>query len=189
MVHPDGHAGRIGHTGNVSPLRRSGESATSLGGRISRGRRVPPIVLVALTHPLMCRWTRDLLATQKGCWTTVAREPGEMVVTAMERTYPDVVVVDSLDFPACCRAALDALPPERVIVIGPEPDGAYRKAALAQGAGGWVSRDHLGGDLSTALWELVGCGHQACPHRPAPGRAHASPPRPRLPHPGSSQIP
>ena len=147
------------------------------------------MVLVALTHPLMCRWTRDLLTTNEGCWTTVARHPGELVATAMERTDPDVVVVDSLDFPSCCRAALDALPEERVIVIGPEPDGAYRKVALAQGAGGWVSRDHLAGDLSTALWELVGCGHRACPHRPVAGGSHLYPPTPSATDAGSSDAP
>lgn len=141
-------------------------------------RPAPPVVLVAITHPLMCRWTTEVLDQHEGCWTTVRRDGAEMLVTVMERIRPDVVVVDSVDFPSCCRAALDALPPERAIVIGPEPDPAYRDAALAQGAGGWVSQDSLGGELCSALWDSVGCGHDACPHRPPAPQASQPSSRP-----------
>lgn len=85
-----------------------------------------------------------------------------MLVAAIERAHPDLVIVDSVDFPACCQAALRALPSERVIVIGPEPDRAYRSRALALGAGGWVCRDHVGEELSGAMREALGCRHQPC---------------------------
>ena len=58
-------------------------------------------------------------------------------------------------------AALRTLPPERVIVVGPEPDRAYRARALALGAGGWVCRDHVGEELIAAMRAALGCRHHA----------------------------
>lgn len=115
----------------------------------------------------MRRWTIELLKTEHGCWTVVQPRVGEMLVDAIGRSQPELVVVDSVDFPACCRAALDALPPERVIVIGPEPDHAFRDQAVARGAGGWVARDHIGEEVSGAMRGALGCPHQPCPPSPA----------------------
>ena len=124
-----------------------------------------PTVLVAIRHPVMRRWTGELLAHEHGCWAVVQPRAGEMVVDAIDRARPDLVIVDSVDFPACCQAALRALPSGRVIVIGPEPDRAYRSRALALGAGGWVCRDHVGEELSGAMRAALGCRHGPC----APG--------------------
>ena len=85
-----------------------------------------------------------------------------MLVDAIDRAHPDLVIVDSVDYPACCQAALRALPSERVIVIGPEPDRAYRSRALALGAGGWVCRDHVGEELSGAMRAALACGDHPC---------------------------
>lgn len=122
-----------------------------------------PTVLVGIRHPVMRRWTIELLGTEHGCWSVAQPRPGELLVDAIERSRPELVVVDSADFPACCRAALDALAPERVIVIGPEPDPAFRHHALSNGAGGWVPRDHIGEELSAAMRAALGCCHQPCP--------------------------
>ena len=116
-----------------------------------------PTVLVAIRHPVMCRWTGELLAAEHGRWAVVQPRAGEMLVDAIDRAHPDLVIVDSADFPACCQAALRALPSKRVIVIGPEPDRAYRSRALALGAGGWVCRDHVGEELSGAMRSALGC--------------------------------
>jgi DNA-binding NarL/FixJ family response regulator len=109
----------------------------------------------------MRRWTGELLAAEHGCWAVAQPVPGEMLADAIGRAHPDVVIVDSVDFPACCQAALRRMPPERVIVIGPEPDRAYRARALALGAGGWVCRDHVGEELSGAMRAALGCRHHA----------------------------
>lgn len=122
-----------------------------------------PVVLVAITHPVMRRWACEVLSIEEGaCWQVARPAGGEMLVDAIGRTRPELVVVDSVDFPRCCRDALDALPPERVIVIGPEPESAYRRSALAQGAGGWVSRDHLGEELGAALRPALDCDRSSC---------------------------
>lgn len=114
----------------------------------------------------MRRGTAELLAAEPGCWNAVEPYPAELLVDAIARTRPDVVVVDSVDFPACCRAALDGLSPHRVIVIGPEPDAAYRSWALGQGAGGWVSRDQIGDDLTAAMRAALGGLHWCSPPSP-----------------------
>lgn len=122
-----------------------------------------PAVLVGVRHRAMRDWTVDLLGTEHGCWTVDAPRPGELLADAIARRRPDLVIVDAADFPACCRAALDALAPERVIVIGPEPDAAYRAHALANGAGGWVCRDEVGEELGAAMRAALGCRHAPCP--------------------------
>lgn len=122
-----------------------------------------PVVLVALRHPVMRRWTEELLATEHGCWDVTEMNRDELLVDAIARIRPDLVVVDDSDFPSCCQAALDRMPPERVMVVGPEPDAAYRTLAITNGAGGWVSRDQVGDDLSSAMRAALGCGHEPCP--------------------------
>lgn len=122
-----------------------------------------PAVLVALRHPVMRAWTDELLETEHGCWEVEQIQGDELLVDALVRTRPDVVVVDEVDFPSCCQAALDRLPRDRVIVIGPEPDTAYRSLALTNGAGGWVCRDEVAEELSLAMRSALGCRHHPCP--------------------------
>jgi DNA-binding NarL/FixJ family response regulator len=138
------------------------------------GRRVcpvcdaTPVVLVALRHPVMRRWTEELLAAEHGCWQVARMDGGELLVDAIARIRPDLVVVDDSDFPSCCQAALDRMPPERVMVVGPEPDASYRSLALANGAGGWVCREQVGDDLSSAMRAALGCRHDPCPPGQSP---------------------
>lgn len=126
-----------------------------------------PVVLDAIRHLVMRRWSHELLGVEPGCWTVAQPDAGEMLVDAIARTEPDVVVVDMVDFPACCLAALDALPPGHVVVIGPEPDLAYRTAALAQRAAAWVSRNHVGDELGAAVRTALGCPYEVCPEEMA----------------------
>jgi DNA-binding NarL/FixJ family response regulator len=122
-----------------------------------------PVVLVAVRHPVMRRWVVELLASEHGCWRPTEPGDGELLGHAIARTSPELVVVDHADFPACCREALDSLPPERVVVVGPEPDVAYRDLALGLGAAGWVSRDEVGEGLSAVMRSALGCVHAPCP--------------------------
>lgn len=129
-----------------------------------------PKVLVAIRHPAMRRWTCELLASEHR-WTVAEPTAGEMIADAIERIRPTLVIVDSVDFPACCQAALRSLPPDRVIVVGPEPDRAYRSRALALGAGGWVCRDHVGDELNAVMRTALVSGDYPCPGpRPPPSR-------------------
>lgn len=154
------------------PGRRGHEHGAVAGGCPLQS--ILPVILDAIRHPVMRRWSDELLSAAPGCWTVAQPQPGEMLVDAIARTQPDVVVVDTVDFPACCLAALDALPPGHVVVVGPEPDPAYRRSALAQGAAAWVSRDHLGEELAAAVRAALGCPLTECPEDmavPRPPRA------------------
>ena len=135
------------------------------------------MVLDAIDHPVMRRWSRELLEGAGGCWCVDEPGPGEMVADAIGRTSPAVLVVDDTEFPACCRTAIDAYPPDRVIVIGTEPDSVYRAAAIDAGAGGWVSRDHVGEQLAVLIRRSLGCPHDRCPpdQHDRPSTSSASP--------------
>lgn len=120
-----------------------------------------PRVLVAIRHPTMCRYTAELLARECGCWAATETGGSEMLTDALLRVHPDLLVVDDGDFPACCRTALESFPPERVVVVGREPDPSYRSAALHEGAGAWVARDRMADDLVPAMRAALGCRHDA----------------------------
>ena len=119
-----------------------------------------PRVLVAVRHPVMRQYATELLARECGCWVSSGVGDGEMLPDAIGRFHPDLLVVDSGDFPACCRAAIDAFPRERVVVVGPEPDPAYGAAAIANGAAACVTRDDVGEELVPAMRAILGCRHE-----------------------------
>ncbi|MEO6627512.1 MAG: hypothetical protein ABIP03_02980 [Aquihabitans sp.] len=151
--------------------------ASSVQGRCP-GRNRTPVVLVAVRHPQLRRWTTELLESACGCWGTVRNLDHELLADAITRIRPDVVALDSLDFPACCHEALATLEPQQVVVIGPEPDSAYRRSALDLGAGGWVSQDHIGEELVSAVWTALGCDCQPCPMQPLMTIPTGTTPRP-----------
>lgn len=116
-------------------------------------------ILVAIRHRPMRRLTRLMLEHDTpGCLVEELRT-GELLVDAVARVGPAVLVVDTEDFPACCEATLESFPPRRVIVIGPEPEAAYRAHALAGGAGAWVPRELISQDLRGELGAVLGCTH------------------------------
>ena len=120
-----------------------------------------PTVLVAVAHPMMRRLILDLLDREHGCWTAslLSGELGD----ALRTGTPDLVVVDGADFPRCRRDQLSGYPCSRIIVVGPEPDAAYRAAALRDGAGAWVARDDVADRLSAEMRSALGCTHRPCP--------------------------
>ena len=124
-----------------------------------------PLVLVAIQHAGMRRFTLELLRREHRC-RVAEPEPHELLAVSLARLEPDLLVVDDRDFPECCVAALLAFPPERAIVIGPEPDRGYEALALRNGAGSWIPRERVGEDLAPAIKKLLGCrhvaGHERC---------------------------
>jgi len=135
-----------------------------------------PHVLVVMQHPTMLRFTRELLEREFGCWVATDVRTGDALADTLDRIAPDLMIIDAAAFPACCRAALSHIARDRVIVIGPEPDPAYRAAALTGGAAGWLPRDRVGEELAAEMRRVLGCEHDPCP----PGLSNA--------HPGSSRM-
>ena len=126
-----------------------------------------PRVLVVMRHHAMLRYTRELLERECGCWVATEARSGPALARALDELTPDLLVIDAADFPACCAAALDHIPRDRVIVIGPEPDDAYRDVALVNGAGGWLAREQVADMLGGEMRRVLGCRHDPCP----PGHA------------------
>lgn len=125
-----------------------------------------PRVLVAIRHPAMRRFTRDLLEREYHCWVAAELSVGQPLEEALVRTSADLLVVDGADFPDCCPTALAGPSPRQVIVIGPEPDAAYRHRALVAGATDWIPRERVGEDLGPAMRRALGCIHDPCPSPP-----------------------
>jgi DNA-binding NarL/FixJ family response regulator len=88
---------------------------------------------------------------------------GAALAEALARLTPDLLVIDAADFPACCFSAFAHIPRQRIIVIGPEPDPSYRRAALDNGAGGWLARDEVAEHLGREMRRVLGCRHDPCP--------------------------
>jgi len=135
-----------------------------------------PRVLVVMRHPAMLRFTRQLLERECGCWVATEVRSGSSLARALHELAPDLLVIDAADFPACCLAALDHVPRDRVIVIGPELDHAYRDVALANGAGGWLAREEVADRLGSEMRRVLGCRHNPCPpgHRAGTPSAQAA---------------
>ena len=122
-----------------------------------------PRVLVAMRHPAMLQFTRELLEREFGCWVATEPRVGESLARTIRRCAPTLLVLDASDYPACCPAAVALMPPSRVIVVGPEPDPAYRAAALAHGAAGWLPREAVADELGREMRRVLGCVHDPCP--------------------------
>lgn len=138
--------------------RTSGGLATAAGPceDCERGATV----LIAIRHRPMRRLTRQVLQHEVPGCTVEEQGDQELLVDAARRVRPTVLVVDTSDFPACCEVTLASFPPERVIVISPEPEAAYRAAALNGGAGASLPRDRISDDLRRALRTVLGCRHE-----------------------------
>lgn len=131
-------------------------------------------ILVAIRHRPMRRLTRQLLQHDVPDCLVEELRTGELLVDAVARVEPAVLVVDTEDFPACCQATLASFPPRRVIVIGPEPEAAYRTNALGAGAGAWVPRERISQDLHSELGTVLGCTHHTALSTPSGTVAYPS---------------
>ncbi len=123
-----------------------------------------PHVVVAVAHRVMREFIVELLNRDQGHWVVSAVDS----VSELDHTvasYPDLVIVDTADFAGCCRRLPAEFSLARVVVIGPEPDPAYRHAALHCGAGAWLSRERVAEDLCDALRSARAC---ECESRIAP---------------------
>ena len=134
-----------------------------------------PHVVVAVAHRAMRSLIVDLLDRDRN--RDSGLDHGRWVVSAVDSmselgdaasSHPDLVIVDTADFAGCCCRLPASFALDRVVVIGPEPDPAYRQAALKLGAGGWLSRDCVAEDLCDALCSALACSQRGVPALGAP---------------------
>lgn len=122
-----------------------------------------PRVLVAIAHPSMRRYTRELLVGEYHCWVATEVGTGQPLDAAIATIRPDLLVVDTPDVTTCFARTLAAGPAPKVVVIGPEPDSSYRAAAINGGAAAWIPRERVADDLGPEMRRLLGCIHDPCP--------------------------
>ena len=105
----------------------------------------------------------DLLDRDGGRWTVTAVDSVAELTELADNTTVDpvLVVVDTADFAAVRRHLPSRLATTQVVVIGPEPDPAYRQAALSAGAAGWLSREHVAEELCDALRAALACDNDS----------------------------
>ena len=115
-----------------------------------------PTIAVAVEHVGLRQLIVALLARDDGTWGVCACPLVDSSWTATANDA-DVAVVVTGDFPQCCADLLRVLPPDRIVVIGPEPERAYERAARSAGAGAWIPLDRIGEDLPAAIRSVLGC--------------------------------
>ena len=118
-----------------------------------------PHVVVAVAHRAMRSLIVDLLDRDRGRWVVSAVDSMSELGDAAS-SHPDLVIVDTADFAGCCCYLPPSFALDRIVVIGPEPDPAYRQAALNRGAGGWLSRECVAEELCDALCSALVCSQR-----------------------------
>lgn len=126
-----------------------------------------PSVVVAVAHPALRRLTLELLEQDTTRWQLhPVTDRGDLAATVTP-AGPDLVVLDDEDISWCCQLHPD-FARQHVIVIGPEPDPAYERAARGAGAGAWLCRDRVGEDLIPSMRSVLGCSHGATHNSDSP---------------------
>ncbi len=123
---------------------------TTTRGEVCAVSTRPPHVVLVVVHRAMRAFIVELLNRDLGCWT-VSEIDSVSQISHDARLHPDLVIVDTADFATVRRQLPRTFALARVVVIGPEPDPAYRQAAVHFGAGAWLSRDCIADELCSAL--------------------------------------
>lgn len=104
-------------------------------------------VVIVVAHDALRTLLVEHVARRRPSWRIHASADSREALASLEGRPPDLAIVAAGDVARCCRATFDALPPERVIVIVPEPDPAYQGAARDAGLAGSLPADRLSDDL------------------------------------------
>ena len=117
----------------------------------------PRAVVVAVAYLSMRRMITELLERDQEPWLVTSTSIVDLA-RLIDRHYPDALIVDATDFPSCCGPECGGFPAAQVVVIGREPDHAYRAEAFRGGAGAWIAADAIGDELCARLHDGFGHG-------------------------------
>ena len=109
-----------------------------------------PHVVLVVAHRAMRALIVELLHRDQDRWT-VSTIDSVSEIGHDASLHPDLAIVDTADFATIRRHLPPSFAPAQIVVIGPDPDPAYRRAALSDGAGEWMSRDCIAEELCAAL--------------------------------------
>lgn len=115
-------------------------------------------VVVAVAYLSMRRMITELLERDQDPWLVTGTSIPDLP-RAIHRHHPDALIVDAADFPRCCDPECGGFPPAQVVVVGRDPDHAYRAEAFRGGAGAWIAADAIGDELCARLHAGFVNGH------------------------------
>lgn len=111
--------------------------------------RAIPRFLVAMGHPTTRRYVCDLVEQHCRCWIATASPEPALLAAALDDLRPDALIIEAATLNDAAAALTDQV--THIVVIGPQPDTAYRDLALEAGADAWVARDRVATDLVAVL--------------------------------------
>ena len=124
--------------------------------------------MVIVAHRAMRDLIVELLDHDRDDWAVSAAASVSELDHAADR-QPNLIIIDTADFAAVRRLLPPTVSLSGIVVIGPEQHPAYRDAALALGAGGWLSRENVAEDLGDTLRSACsGRGRGLAARRPRP---------------------
>lgn len=94
----------------------------------------------------------DLLVCGHNCAVASASLPTEL---DPEWDASDLLVIDEASFSQADWREAAAGAAILVLVVAPENDPSSREAALAEGAHGWLPREHLGEELQAEILRMI----------------------------------
>jgi DNA-binding NarL/FixJ family response regulator len=119
-------------------------------------------VVLADDHDLIRAGMRALLATMADVQVVGEARDGEQLLELLESVQPDVVITDigmpGVDGIAATARILARYPQLKVIVVSMHEDADAIQRAVAAGACGYVRKDAPGGELETALRNVMRAG-------------------------------
>lgn len=123
-------------------------------------------VVIADDHPVVRKGVRSLLREAIGFSEPLEAATRDETLALIQMHQPDVVVMnttlvdaDSLEVLRAIHALRPNLP---VILLHPEPDPAFARTALANGAAGIITKADHDAELVLAIRAVVATGRYVC---------------------------
>jgi len=157
----DGIPGHVEEGGRYgAPEGRDDAAGPSVTRRVRESiADLPQTVLIVDDDPRMRAYIRDLLGTERGVRILGEARDGEEAIRLVQQLRPEVVLMD-LGMPR--MGGLDALrrtkremPWTKVIMVTVHGEDAYRRAAIALGADGFIVKKRLQGELLPILRRIA----------------------------------
>jgi DNA-binding NarL/FixJ family response regulator len=131
--------------------RRSTVSATTRQPRKAETMRI----LIADDHPLILVGVREALETGKGFEVVAEARSGPEVLPLVNRTKPDVVLLDlrmpGIDGLGCLDRIVANHPGAKVVIFSASADPGRIESAFGHGAAGYIVKGVTGVDLPSAI--------------------------------------
>jgi two-component system invasion response regulator UvrY len=124
-------------------------------------------VVIADDHPVVRTGLRHIVAGQPDMHVVGEAAEGAGLVTALETTHVDVLLLDlampGAPFPGLLRDILVRHPDLRVLVMSMHPEDQFARRALREGAAGYLTKERTPDDLVVAIRKVMMGGTYVSP--------------------------